>query len=181
MRRPAATDPAAAVDPRNLLLRALARRDHSRAELRQKLQGRGIEPQAIEPLLAEFAEHGWVDDERFARSWAAARLRAGDGPRKIAARLQQKGVLPELIDAALAAAAQEAREAREAAGEPSAMDEARDWVREAVALRSRRFGLTPPAGPRERLRQMRFLAGRGFTGAQIAAALAVVAPGDADA
>src|SRR5690242_21447640 len=60
---------------RQRALAALARRDHSRAELARKL-GRGAEDSAaLEALLDEFEANGWLSDERFASS--AARQRKG--------------------------------------------------------------------------------------------------------
>jgi SOS response regulatory protein OraA/RecX len=46
-----------------------------------------------------------------------------------------------------------------------------DWNLRAQALRRRRFGPTVPTAGVERARQARFLLHRGFTGAQVRAAL----------
>src|SRR5207248_9318412 len=51
-------------------VRMLARRAHSRAELRLKLRRRGYQPGEIEEALTRLTELGYIDDEAFARALA---------------------------------------------------------------------------------------------------------------
>jgi len=84
-------------------LRALARRAHSAAELRQKLQRRALDPAGVEPLLEDLAARGWLDDRRFALGYA--RYRAGTGRygrARVARELHRRGVAQELMEEALA-------------------------------------------------------------------------------
>ena len=77
----------------------LARRAHSRAELRQKLTRRGYELDAVEATLARVTELGYLDDAAFARGLVRRRS-STRGPMALAAELWSKG-----IDRAGAAAA----------------------------------------------------------------------------
>src|SRR5690606_33403033 len=127
---------------RQRALAHLARREHARAELRQKLlpHADGDEA-ALDALLDEFAERGWLSDARFAEAWTHARG-SRYGSQRLRAELRTKGVDDALIGEALAQVA-DSEEAR-----------AREVWR-------RKFG-TPPHDARERARQLRFLAARGF-------------------
>ena len=87
------------VNSRRAFLKAcdlLALRDHSSRELlmklRQKGYGEGAE-QAVEKLM----EEGYVDDERFARAYAAELVRVKHfGTRRIVTELLKKGIDPSL-------------------------------------------------------------------------------------
>ena len=87
------------VNSRRAFLKAcdlLSFRDHSSRELltklRQKGYGEGAE-QAVEKLM----EEGYVDDERFARAYAAELVRVKHfGRRRIVTELLKKGIDPSL-------------------------------------------------------------------------------------
>jgi len=150
----------------------LSQREHSRHELRQKLQrwvaaiAQGdTEPasvprpapsaDAIEPLLDALQAAGHLSDERFVEGRVHARS-ARFGNRRIESELRHCGV--------------------------SADESVRAQLRSSEALRARevraaKFGALP-AGAAERARQMRFLAARGFTADAIRHALQVDADAD---
>ncbi|HMT58817.1 MAG TPA: regulatory protein RecX, partial [Ottowia sp.] len=99
--------------------------------------------EAIERVLDELAAKGFIDEARVAESVLhrrAARL----GGARVLHELRAKG-LPEAViaDAALQLQGTE--------------------LDRALAVWQRRFGV-PPKDPRERARQLRFLAARGFSG-----------------
>lgn len=73
-------------------LRLLARREHSRRELLDKLALRGFGQEEVEPVIAEMAERNWQDDERYAESYIRQRIGKGYGPIRIAYELQQRGI-----------------------------------------------------------------------------------------
>jgi regulatory protein len=126
---------------RSRALRMLARREHSREELRRKLQAKAGEGDDVEALLDELAVNGWLSDARFAE--LTIRARAGRfGPLKLAQQLRNCGVDDETISAGF-----------RAAGEDGASDIGKVW-----ASRFR----APPADDRELARHVRFLQGRGF-------------------
>lgn len=83
--------------------RYLARRDRTVSEVRRHLEERRVEPDAIEQAVAELRDQGYLDDARYARTFAEDRRALdGWGPDRIARKLAQAGVAPEEIEAALA-------------------------------------------------------------------------------
>ena len=130
-------------------LRYLAQREHSRAELARKL-ARTVEDTEeasaeaqIEAALDQLAAAGLLSDARAAESVLTSQGKRF-GSRRLKQVLQSKGLDPALVQNTLQdARGTELARAREV------------WLR--------RFG-TPPTDLRERARQMRFLAGRGFDG-----------------
>lgn len=76
----------------------LARREHSKEELKQKLVARGYQPLEVETLLASLVKENLQSDERYAEAYVRQRIETGFGPRRIVAELQQRGVAHSLID-----------------------------------------------------------------------------------
>jgi regulatory protein len=60
-------------------LRILARRDHAELELRRKLLAKGYPAGPVEAAVARLRENGYLDDGRFARSYAESAIRSGRG------------------------------------------------------------------------------------------------------
>lgn len=87
---------------RERALRLLALRGRSRAELRKKLTERGFTKSAIDRVLENLGELGYLDDKAFAvnraRHLAVNRLY---GDRKIEDQLREKGVEREAAQAAI--------------------------------------------------------------------------------
>jgi regulatory protein len=82
---------------------ALSHKERTAAELGTWLAGRGFEPAEIEPAVERLVETGGLDDERFARQFAAdKRELRGWGPERIRKALAARGVDRDLIEAALA-------------------------------------------------------------------------------
>lgn len=129
---------------RERALRLLARRDHTRMELSRKLAAAADCPARLVALLDALEASGLLSDERYAAARVNARgARVGDA--RLAYELRSRGVAGELVAAVLAAGDDELTRAR------------RVW--------QRKFG-RQPAGlddPVQRGRQVRFLAGRGFS------------------
>lgn len=88
-------------DIRNCALRLLARREHSRLELKRKLLLRDFPKNLIESTLDMLSEKGWQDDLRFAQSYVQTRIERGDGILKIQMKLRECGVSEHLIAQAL--------------------------------------------------------------------------------
>lgn len=78
----------------------LARRAHSRLELRQKLHRSGYDPEDVEAALRRLAELGYVDDAAFARGLVRRRS-AVRGPLALAGELSARGIDRAGIAAAL--------------------------------------------------------------------------------
>jgi regulatory protein len=136
--------------PRQMLLDALARREHSRGELRQKLLLKGVDEEVMDPLLDEFVRLGYQSDDRFAQSYVSMRCSRGFGPVRIREELRERVVSSDLIDAAIGTV---------------------DWMPLSQIARQKKFGLELPEAVKERTQQMRFLQYRGFTTEQIKAAV----------
>ena len=83
---------------REIILRRLSLRAHSRAELEQALAKKDITSDVAAQLLDRFSELDLVDDEAFAEQWVAARHRSkGLSRRALGEELRRKGVAPELV------------------------------------------------------------------------------------
>jgi regulatory protein len=103
-------------DPKVTALACLARRAHTRSELRRKLVHKGFLPDAVDACLDSLSERGWLNDAATAAALASARSREGRGRVRIASELASKGVSRPDADAALAGldSAEEARALRRA-------------------------------------------------------------------
>lgn len=78
-------------------MRLLGRREHSAAELTEKLAQRGYGAAEIAELLIKCQQLGLQSDARFVESLCRARIRQGYGPLKISQELQAKRVEPALV------------------------------------------------------------------------------------
>src|SRR4051794_28793935 len=83
-------------------MRFLARREHSREELRRKLAAKA-DGDDLEAMLDDLAQRGWLSDARFAEASIRSNARR-NGPLKLARALRAKGVDDEAIAAAFRAA-----------------------------------------------------------------------------
>ncbi len=106
----------------------------------------------MEAVLGSLTEEGLLSDMRFAETFVNSRVDRGYGPVRIRHELHQNGLDEGLIKTCL----------REYSGV---------WLEHARAVRRRRFGDGSPADFKERARQARFLAYRGFTQEHIDSAL----------
>ncbi|MCW3007311.1 MAG: hypothetical protein JWP17_1937 [Solirubrobacterales bacterium] len=96
-------DPAARLQRAlDLAYRYLSRRDRTVAEVRRHLEDKRCEPDAIDQAVADLAEANYLDDARYARVFAEDRRSLDSwGPDRIARKLTQIGIAPDLIEAAL--------------------------------------------------------------------------------
>lgn len=130
----------------------LARREHSEFELTRKLQQRDFPADVIDKVIAALIADRLLSNERYAESYVRMRSARGYGPVRIRLEMQERGVEEVLIETYL--------------------DDADiDWSGLAREVRVRKFGEEPPAAFEQRARQMRFLQYRGFSHAQMNAAL----------
>lgn len=83
----------------NLALRALGGRAHSTGELREKLRRRAERQEDIEVVLGKLKESGYLNDRRFAESYASARLEnQGLGKMRVLRDLRQRRIAPKLAE-----------------------------------------------------------------------------------
>ena len=142
---------ASAADPAILRAKAielLARREHSRLELRQKLAQRGFPAELIDPVLNELAESGLLNESRYAEMYASSRADKGYGPLRIASELRERCIPQEQIDQALA-------------------ELENDWLPKLRELHRKRFKSRIATDVAGRMQQTRFFRQHGFTLEQI--------------
>lgn len=85
-------------------LRLLGGRAFSTAELRTRLERRAAEPSDVDPVLARCREYGYLDDRKFADSYAAARLENQlHGRERVLRDLRQRRIAPALAGKAVGA------------------------------------------------------------------------------
>jgi regulatory protein len=86
----------------DLAYRALGRRDRTVVELRAYLEGKRVEPEAIEHAVAELQAAGYLDDARYAVRFAEdKRTLERWGSERIELDLRRRGVAADLIEAAV--------------------------------------------------------------------------------
>jgi len=126
----------------------LARREHSRRELGQKLRQGGYGGEEAGDALDRLGAQHYQDDDRFGEVLVRSRAAQGYGPVRLRAELKSHG----LPDARI-------RQLLEEAGV--------DWAESAAAQLRRRYGAKAPADPAERARRAQFLLRRGFPAATV--------------
>ena len=135
-------------------VRILGVRDHSRFELGQKLRQRGFENDDIDDALNRLEEHGYLDDERFAR--LVMRQYSDRGRRGVSIQMEKRGIPGEIYRPLL---------------EEIGPDE--EHARAAEALEKRTREVPPPGPERQRwkARMAGYLGRRGFSSSVIMTAL----------
>ena len=135
------------MSPKNLVkiaaIRLLARREHSRRDLAQKLMLRGFDYTAIEKVLDALETEDLLSESRFIGSIVRVRSQRGVGPLKIIAELQRHGIAQKELE----------------------QDEdwqTIDWIQIAQQAKIKRFGEDKPQDIQEQSKQYRFLIQRGF-------------------
>ncbi len=120
----------------------LARREHSRQELLQKLRQKGYEKDEILPVLEKLTNDNLQSDDRFAEHFIEARRMAGYGPRRVIVDLRQRGI-PEAIYSDYLSRV--------------------DWCSALQQLWQRKFRGEKPQDGKTLGKQQRFLLSRGFS------------------
>lgn len=124
-------------------LKLLAQREHSRLELLRKLSPHVEDGDDLPAVLDELEKRGFISVERVVES--VIRSKAGRfGTARVLHDLRSKGLDDETV--------------RQASEQLRGSEHARAW-----AVWKQRFG-SPAQTPQERMKQMRFLASRGFGG-----------------
>jgi regulatory protein len=128
-------------------LRLLSGREHSRAELQRKLAPHEETPGELAAVLDKLAAKDLQSDQRAIDSLVHRRS-AKLGTQRLRQEMQTKGMDPQAVAQAVALL--------------RTSEQAR-----ALEVWRKKFG-SPAATPAERAKQVRFLAGRGFSGEAIA-------------
>jgi regulatory protein len=126
----------------------LARREHSRRELKTKLRQGGYESEETSAAIDRLGEQHYQDDDRFGEVLLHSRIAQGYGPMRLRVELKSHGLadarIRELLDAADV-----------------------DWDASAAAQLRRRYGGVGTTDPTERSRRAQFLLRRGFAAATV--------------
>ena len=130
-----------------ICLRLLARREHSRRELLDKLALRGFNRDEVEPVIAEMAEQNWQNNQRYAECYVRQRIQSGYGPMRLRYELQQRGINDADLDA----------QAEEQGG----------WQNLLLDVYLGKYGDEKSLPQNEWLKRSRFLQQRGFSGEMI--------------
>lgn len=130
------------------LLRLLSQRDYSRYELAFKLSLKGFNDDASNPILDEFVEKGYINDQRFTENFIRWQQQKGYGPYWIRFALESRGIASEII-----------------AEQLDMTDNA--WFIHARKVWQKHFKNNLPVDPKICAKQIRFLTARGFTKAHI--------------
>lgn len=125
-------------------VRLQTRREHSLAELAEKLTLKGHADSDIETALAFCLAQGLQSDERYAESLCRTRIQQGYGPERIRQELKTKGVAREYIDAVLD-------------------KDAAEWIAHARDVWHKKYALWEDASFAAKQRQRQFLRYRGFS------------------
>ena len=144
---------------RRRALDLLARREHSRLELKRKLVDRGFLAEIVDDTLDVLQSDNLLDEGRFLESFIRTRVGKGQGPARIEADLGQRGIDRGRVRAWL-------------------RDAELNWSSLAAGVREKRFGPGQPGSFEERARQAKFLQYRGFDSEQINAALELAGESD---
>lgn len=121
----------------------LATREHSRAELKRKLEAKAEEGDDVEAVLDRMAETGLQSDERFAESYVRSHA-SRVGTQRLQYELLRRGVTDDVASKALSETLEE------------------DELTRARGVWLKKFG-QPPSERQEWARQARFLQSRGFS------------------
>jgi regulatory protein len=97
---------------KNTAYRYLTIRSRSRSEVTQKLRDREFPPAIISSVIDYLTKLGYLNDEQFAREWAASRVRSrGFGRRRLEQELRIKGIDSDIIRGTLGTLFEDASEA----------------------------------------------------------------------
>lgn len=95
-------DRSAIVQVRGQAISLLARSEHSRFLLTQKLLQRDLPVDIIRSVLDDLERDGALSDRRYAESWVRSRLSGHpEDPRHMVARLRERGIAGDLAAAAV--------------------------------------------------------------------------------
>lgn len=146
------TNASARVSARAQAVRYLARREYSAKELRGRLVEAGYDGAEIESALRTLQDKGLQSDARFAEVFCRSKVAKGFGPARIEFELRDHGISRDLVSELL-------------------VEHEQAWRQELAELLAKRTRGTDLRDARERAKQIRFLYGRGYSDAEIRAAM----------
>jgi len=155
---------------RKSMMGLLARREHSRQELFQKMQQRGYGSELINSNLDDFIERDWLSDSRYAEMLLRSRILKHHGPVKIKMELKQKGVSELIIHQCFDSFSEDNDGIGKDILGTDSIELHNLWPKLATMALKKKFA-SQPTDQKERVKQYRFLQQRGFEHDQIRQAL----------
>lgn len=141
----------------------LSRREYGKAELKQKLLDKEQDAASIDALLDEFEQKGYQSDYRTTLMLIRENIRKGRGRERIKQEFYRKKItMPSNIDELIDMANTESDEFSEFVNDDDSLVEGVDWLKLAVAARTKKYGDDIPIEQKDKARQVRFLQYRGF-------------------
>ena len=121
----------------------LARREHSRVELKNKLSKKGFPAEQIDRALEQLDANDLQSDQRFLEDFVRSRVLRGNGPLRISQELRQRGIEDGLSQI---------------------NDQAIDWLEVASNTYTKKYHSSEIADANERAKRMRYMQSKGFSG-----------------
>lgn len=121
----------------------LARREHSRVELENKLSKKGFPAEQIDRALEQLDANDLQSDQRFLEDFVRSRVLRGNGPLRISQELRQRGIEDGLS---------------------RINDQAIDWLEVASNTYAKKYHSSEIADVNERAKRMRYMQSKGFSG-----------------
>ena len=142
----------------------LSRREYGKTELKQKLLDKEQDAASIDALLDEFEQKGYQSDYRTTLMLIRENIRKGRGRERIKQEFYRKKIaMPSNIDELIDMANSESEEFSEFVNnDENSLVEGVDWLKLAVAARTKKYGDDIPIEQKDKARQVRFLQYRGF-------------------
>ena len=131
-------------DIRYAAMNLLARREHSQAELRQKLRRRFAAEEMVRHEIERLNRENLQSDERFAESFARQRTGRGYGWSRLQQEMRTRGLSDTQINNAI-----------------KIVDV--DWFALAEAVYRKKFGFQKPLDLKDKAKRARFMQYRGFS------------------
>lgn len=132
-----------ALSCRHAAMNLLARREHSRGELFNKLKLRDYDANEIAQTLDDLESDGLLDDERYAEAYVRMRAQKGFGPVRIKLELNERGVDGSVVERFI-------------------RDAETSWTNVAMQAYEKKYAGLPIDDFKERAKRARFLTSRGF-------------------
>ncbi len=120
----------------------LSRREYATGEMRDKLIRAEFVPEIVQLTMDWLLDNDLLSNQRFSRSFCRRRAGQGYGPQRVRLEMRQRGVPAVLVDSALSRV---------------------NWLDAAQYAYQKRFKSQPAENPKERVRQQKYLAQRGFS------------------
>lgn len=127
----------------NYALWLLGAREHSIQELQQKLSRKEYSAEDIQAALNKLIEYNYINDQRFAEAFTRSKAAKPLGRQRILGELKTKGI-------------------DDATAKQALNDLKVDWFELALELKLKKFGATVSCDYKEKAKQTRYLAYRGF-------------------